>query len=136
MLRVILGVIVGFIVWSILWVGIGAVLSLISPDGYGKILNEFNSAVASHTPYALDWKIVIWLLVQSVIVSLISGYTAALVARENFKSTLLLGILLLLFGIFIQALHWQYLPLWYHIPFLLLLIPVTFLGGKLRKKTF
>jgi hypothetical protein len=132
MLRVILGAVVGFIVWSILWVGMGAVLSLISPDWYGKILNEFNAAVASQTSYSLDWKIVIWLLVQSVIVSLISGFTAASVAKENVKSTLLLGILLLLFGIFIQFLHWDYMPLWYHIPFLLLLIPMTFLGGKLR----
>lgn len=133
MLRIILGAVAGFIVWSILWVGMGAVLSAISPDWYGKIQSEFNAAVASHTPYALDWKIVIWLLVQSVIVSLISGFTAALIAKENYKSTLLLGVLLLLFGIFIQSIHWEYLPIWYHIPFLLLLIPVSFLGGKLRQ---
>ena len=133
MLRIILGAIVGFIVWSVLWVGMGSVLSLISPDWYGKILNEFNAAVASNAPYALDWKIVVWLLIQSMIVSLISGFIAALVAKENVRSTLLLGILLLLFGIFIQSMHWNYLPLWYHIPFLLLLIPMSFLGGKLRQ---
>lgn len=133
MLRIILGVIAGFIVWSILWVGLGAVLSAISPDWYGKILNEFNAAVAARTPYTLDWKIVVWLLVQSVIVSLLSGFIAALIAKESVKSTLLLGILLLLFGVFVQAAHWNYLPLWYHIPFLLLLIPMSFLGGKLRQ---
>lgn len=133
MLRIVLGAVVGFIVWSILWVGIGAVLSLISPEWYGKILNEFTAAVASQTPYALSWKIIVWLLVQSVIVSLISGFTAALIAGENVRSTLLLGILLLIFGIFVQLGHWDYLPLWYHIPFLLLLIPMSFLGGKLRR---
>ena len=133
MLRIILGAVVGFIVWSILWVGMGSVLSMISPDWYGKILNEFTAAVDSNTPYTLDWKIVFWLLIQSVIVSLISGFITALIAKENVKSTLLLGILLLLFGIFIQSMHWNYLPFWYHIPFLLLLIPMSFLGGKLRK---
>jgi hypothetical protein len=133
MLRIILGAVAGFIVWSILWVGMGAVLSAISPGWYGKTLHEFNAAVASQTPYVLDWKIVIWLLVQSVIVSLISGFTAAMIAKENYKSTLLLGVLLLLFGIFIQSMHWEYLPIWYHIPFLLLLIPVSLLGGKLRQ---
>lgn len=133
MLRVMLGAIAGFIVWSILWVGLGEVLSLISPGWYGKISADFRAAVAAQTPYALGSGVLIWLLVQSAICSLVSGYTAALVARENFKSPILLGVLLLLFGIFVQSAHWSYMPLWYHIPFLLLLIPVTMLGGKLRK---
>ena len=132
MLRVILGAVAGFIVWSILWVGSGEVLSLISSD-YGKTSTDFRAAVASQTPYALGSGVLIWLLVQGVICSLISGFTAALIARENFKSPLLLGVLLLLFGIFIQSMHWNYMPLWYHIPFLLLLIPITVLGGKFSK---
>jgi hypothetical protein len=133
MLRIISGVIVGFVVWSILWVGAGEVLSLILPDWYGKTSADFRAAVAAQTPYALGSGVLIWLLIQSVICSLISGYIAALIARENVKSTLLLGVLLLLFGIFVQSMHWNYMPLWYHIPFLLLLIPVTIMGGKLRK---
>jgi hypothetical protein len=133
MLRIISGVVVGFVVWSILWVGAGEVLSLILPDWYGKTSADFRAAVAAQTPYALGSGVLIWLLIQSVICSLISGYVAALVARENVKSTLLLGVLLLLFGIFVQSMHWNYMPLWYHIPFLLLLIPVTVMGGKLRK---
>jgi hypothetical protein len=133
MLRIILGAIIGFIVWSILWVGLGEVLSLIFPGSYGKTAADFRSAVAAQTPYALGAGVLIWLLVQSVICSLISGYVAALVARENVKSTLVLGILLLLFGIFVQSMHWSYMPLWYHIPFLLLLVPMTIMGGKLRK---
>lgn len=136
MLRIILGAIVGFVVWSILWVGSDAVLSLISPDWWGKTSADFRTAVASQTPYALSSVILICLLVRSVICSLISGFAAALIARENFKSTLLLGVLLLLFGIFIQAVYWNYMPLWYHIPFLLLLIPMSFLGGKLRSESY
>ena len=133
MLRIILGAVVGFIVWSILWVGFDAVLSLISPGWYGKTSADFRAAVASQTPYALGSGVLIWLLIQSVICSLASGFTAAMIAKENFISTLLLGVLLLLFGIFVQYLHWNYQPLWYHIPFLLLLVPMTYLGGKLSK---
>ncbi|HLL99789.1 MAG TPA: hypothetical protein VK400_01935 [Pyrinomonadaceae bacterium] len=133
MLRIISGVITGFIVWSILWVGLGEILSLILPEWYGKTAADFRAAVAAQTPYALSFGVLIWLLVQSVICSLISGYVAALVARENAKSTLLLGILLLLFGIFVQSMHWNHMPLWYHVPFLLLLIPSAILGGKFRK---
>lgn len=133
MLRIILSVIVGFILWSILWVGSDALLSLISPGWWGKQSLEFRAAVENKTPYSLDSIVLILLLVKSVITSVISGFVTAIIAGENSKSTLVLGILLVLFGIFIQSMHWNYMPLWYHIPFLLLLIPMTIMGGKLRK---
>jgi len=132
MARMIFGVIAGFIVWSILWVGSDAVFGLISAD-WGKTSTEFREAVANKTPYALSATVLIALLVKSFIVSIISGFICALIARENAKSTVVLGVLLLLFGIFIQISHWDYMPLWYHIPFLILLIPMTVLGGKFRK---
>ena len=133
MLRIILGIIVGFILWSILWVGSDALFSAISPDWHGKTSAEFRAAVAENAPYTLDSTVLIMLLVKSFVISIISGFVAALIARENRKSTIGLGVLLLLFGIFVQATHWDYMPLWYHIPFLVLLIPMTILGGKLRK---
>ena len=134
MARMIFGVIAGFIVWSILWVGSDAVFGLISAD-WGKTSTEFREAVANKTPYALSATVLIALLVKSFIVSIISGFICALIARENAKSTVVLGVLLLLFGIFIQISHWDYMPLWYHIPFLILLIPMTVLGGKLKKQS-
>ena len=134
MVRIILGVIVGFIVWSILWVGSDAIFSVISPD-WGKTSADFRAAVENKTPYALSSAVLITLLIKSFIISIISGFGTALIAGENTKSTLVLGILLLLFGIFIQAVYWHYMPLWYHIPFLVLLIPMTILGGKLKKQT-
>jgi hypothetical protein len=133
MLRVVLAIIAGFIVWSVLWVGSDAVFSLISPDWWGKTSSEFRAAVENRTPYALGSTVLLLLLVKSVITSVISGFITALIAKENAKSTFGLGILLLLFGIFTQAAHWSYMPLWYHVPFLLLLIPMTILGGKLKK---
>jgi hypothetical protein len=132
--RIILGVIVGFIVWSVLWVGSDAIFSVISPD-WGKTSADFRAAVENKTPFALGSTVLIILLIKSLIVSIISGYAAAMIARETDKSTLVLGILLLVFGIFVQAAYWNYMPLWYHIPFLILLIPMTMLGGKLRRQT-
>jgi hypothetical protein len=133
MLRIISGIIVGFIVWSILWVGSDAVFSAISSD-WGKTSTDFREAVANQTPYTLSFAVLIALLIKSFIVSIISGLIAVLIARENTKSTLILGVLLLLFGIFVQIIHWNYMPLWYHIPFLIMLIPMTILGGKLAKR--
>jgi hypothetical protein len=131
--RIILGVVAGFILWSILWVGSDAVFSAISTD-WGKTSTEFREAVANQTPYTLSSTLLIALLIKSFIISIISGFIAMLIARENTKSTLVLGVLLLLFGIFVQATHWNYMPLWYHIPFLIMLIPMTILGGKLAKR--
>ena len=133
MMRIIAGIIVGFIVWSILWTGSDALLGAISPKWYGEHQTEFGAAVTGNQSFVPDSTILFLGLIRSVIFSLVSGYIAALIAGENTKSTVGLGVLLLLFGIFIQSIFWNYVPLWYHIPFLLLLVPVTILGGKLKK---
>lgn len=132
MVRIILGVIVGFIVWSVLWVGSDAIFSVISPD-WGKTSAEFQAAAENKTPYILSSTVLLTLLIKSFIVSVISGFIAVLIARENFKTTFGLGVLLLIFGIFIQFAYWNYMPLWYHVPFLLMLIPMAILGGKIEK---
>lgn len=120
--KTIIGVIVGFIVWTILWLGSDAVIRAIAPD---MVPGEDLSNIS--TTYLLIK------LVSSVIFSIVSGYVAAMLAHESAKTTLYLGILLLLVGIFFQSAAWNQIPLWYHLLFLLLLIPMTILGGKLRK---
>ncbi|HMS39885.1 MAG TPA: hypothetical protein PKE69_06640 [Pyrinomonadaceae bacterium] len=133
MLRIILAIIIGFIVWSILWVGSDMILMSALPDWYGKHHKELEAAVTNKTAFMSDSVILVIGLIRSVIFSIISGFLAALIAKENSKSTLGLGILLLTFGIFIQSIYWNYSPLWYHLSFLVLLIPMTVLGGKLKK---
>lgn len=133
MARIILAIFVGFIVWSILWVGSDFVLMAVSPDWHGKHQTDLEAAALNQTPFMSDSLVLIIALIRSGIFSLISGFLAASIARENKKSALGLGILLLLFGIYIQSIFWNNAPLWYHIPFLALLIPMTVLGGKLKK---
>jgi uncharacterized membrane protein (DUF485 family) len=132
MLRIILGAIIGFVVWSILWVGCDAVFMAISPV-YKDYMEGFQKAVETNQAFEVSSVILLLTLFKSFICSIISGLITALVAAENIKSTLLLGVSLLIFGIFIQSVYWNYLPLWYHIPFLLMLIPLSIFGGNLRK---
>jgi hypothetical protein len=61
-----------------------------------------------------------------------AGFIAAVVSGENKRSPLALGVLLLLFGAMVEAMAWSYLPLWYHLLFLALLIPMAVLGGKMK----
>lgn len=133
MVRIILGIVVGFIAWSILWVGTDQVLMSLSKEWYGTHQLQFEKAMFNKTPFAADMTILIMHLVRSVIISLMSGFLAAFVANENSKTPLALGVLLLAFGLMVQIMAWNYLPLWYHFLFLFLLIPVTIAGGKLRK---
>lgn len=133
MVRIVLGIVIGFIIWSVLWVGSDMILMSVFSDWYGKHHKELEAAVTNKTPFMSDSMILIIGLIRSVIFSIVSGYLAALIAKERSKSTLGLGIFLLAFGLFIQSIYWNYAPLWYHISFLILLIPMTILGGKLKK---
>lgn len=132
MVRVILGVVVGFVVWSVLWLGSDQVLITLSKQWYGRHQFAFEDAMMNQTAFTPDNTILFMHLVRAVIISLMSGFIAAFVAGENRKAPLGLGILLFLFGAGVEAYAWNYLPIWYHAVFLLLLIPMTVIGGRLK----
>lgn len=131
--RIILGAIVGFIVWTILLIGSDQIWLALSPDWFGKHQAEFQSAVTNKTPFTADSMVLIISVIRSAILTLISGFVGALIAKENFKSPFLLGILLLAFGSFIHSMILSNVPIWYHFGILLPLIPLAILGGKLRR---
>lgn len=132
MVRIVLGVVAGFLVWSILWVGSDQVLINLFRSWYGTHQNAFETAMLNETAFTPDNTILVMHLVRSIIISLMAGFLAAFIANENRKAPLALGILLLLFGVMVQIMAWTYLPVWYHTIFLLLLVPVTVMGGRLR----
>lgn len=131
--RIILGAIAGFIVWTILLLGSDAIWIAISPDWYGKHQTEFQNAVNNKTPFTADTLVMIISIFRSAVFTVITGFIAALIAKENLKSPFLLGIFLLAFGGFIHSLLWNNVPFWYHIGILLPIIPLAILGGKLKR---
>jgi MFS family permease len=125
MLKKVLGVIAGFLVWSILWVGVDALLKAVWVD-YNKSVEAMNfTSMILFVP-----------LILSAVCSIIAGSVTALIAKENFKSPLILGVLLLIIGIFVQMGVWDKIPLWYHLAFWALLIPMTVFGGKLTQSKY
>lgn len=134
MIRIILGAIVGFIVWTILLLSSDSIWAALSPDWYGKHQTELEAAINNKTPFMADSTILIIAGIRSAIFSFITGFVAASISKENFKSPLLLGIFLLAFGSFVHSIIWNNVPLWYHFLILLPLIPLTILGGKFKKK--
>lgn len=131
MLRIVLGVIGGFIAWLIVWVGSEKILSAIFPEGYGVHQAAFQSAVENGGQFTVDTTLLLIHIVQGVIVSVMSGSLAALIAGENKRAPLILGFLLVAFGLLIVVLSWPYVPVWYHVIFTAMLLPMTILGGRL-----
>ena len=133
MLRIILGVIAGFIAWSIIWLGSDQVLISSSPGWYGNHQYAFQAAMNNQTPFTPDSTILFLHLVRAAIISIMAGFLAAVIARENQRAPIILGLLLLGFGVVVQVVVWNYAPIWYHVIFLAMLIPFTVLGGRLKR---
>ena len=133
MVKIVLGVIAGFVAWSILWVGSDQVLMVSAPTWYGAHLLDMEMARANQEPFNADTTILLFNLFRAVIVTILSGFLAAFIANENRKTPLILGVLLVLVGVAFQAMYWNQIPIWYHLIFLGMLIPVTIVGAKLKQ---
>lgn len=132
MVRKILGIIGGFVAWSILWVGSDQVCRALWPDWYGAQMLALEKAMFNKEAFTADSGVLLVGIFRSTVISLMSGFLAAVIANENSKTPAGLGVLLLLFGLMVQATAWNYLPLWYHVIFLGLLVPMTTIGGKMK----
>lgn len=132
MLRIVLGVIAGFLAWAIVWVGSEKVLSAISPEWYGAHQLAFEAALVDGGQFSPDATFLLMHIVCGSLVSVLSGFLAALIAGENKHAPRILGLLLVAFGFLKVVLSWPYVPIWYHIFFTAILLPMSILGGRLN----
>jgi hypothetical protein len=135
MVRIVLGVIAGFFAWAIVWVGSEKILSAIWPEWFGAHQRAFEAAVDHGGQFTADTTFLLMHIVLGSIVSVMSGFLAALIASENKRTPLILGFLLVAFGLLKVVLSWAYVPIWYHVIFTAILIPMTIMGGKLKTTT-
>ena len=122
MVRSIMAVFAGMVVWAALWV-----------PGSLWIGSLFPGAVEPGVPITNATLLLIW-LVLSVVLSVLAGFvTGALARAKRAKHGLILGIVQLAIGLGVQISAWDLMPLWYHRPFLALLIPANVWGATLKK---
>jgi hypothetical protein len=122
MLRTILGIIAGVATWSVLCIP-GNMLAV------ELMRDRLREDLTTDDPTALAI-----LLAVSIVYSLCSGYVAAWIAKAKpLLACTVAGVILLGIGIGVQATTWDRIPLWYHLTFLASLVPVTLLGGLLRR---
>ncbi|MEK6337322.1 MAG: hypothetical protein AABM67_20560 [Acidobacteriota bacterium] len=132
MIRIILGVIAGFFAWAIVWVVSEKILSAIWPE-FGAHQLAFQAAIEHGGQFTANTTILLIHIVLASIVSVMSGFLAALIAGENKRAPLILGILLLAVGLLKVFMSWPYVPIWYHVIFTAILLPMAIMGGRLKR---
>jgi hypothetical protein len=122
MLRSILAAVAGFMLWTVLWLGLNALLANMMPDSF----NEDGSTDSS--------LLLVFILALSVVFSVVAGYaTSWIVIDGSAWSVWAMGIALLAVGLFVQISFWTHFPIWYHVLFLGLLIPAVLTGAQLSQ---
>jgi hypothetical protein len=116
----ILGVVAALVVWIVVVSVAGLVLRAAWPEYV---------AVADTMAFTFSMKLA--RLSIGALATLAAGCVAALVARST-TAALVAGALLLVMFIPQHIMLWDKFPLWYHMTFLLSLVPLTYAGGRAR----
>ena len=130
MLRIVLGAIAGFISWLIVWFVSEKGLSAIWP-AFGVHQKTFEEAIKNGGEFTADSTMLLTHIVIGSIVSIMAGALAALIAGKDTYAPLIVGCLLLAMAIAKAAMSWQHVPIWYHVIFTAILLPMAIVGGKL-----
>ncbi len=133
MLRMTLGVVTGFITWIVVWIGLEKLLSAIFPAGYGA--PQLEMAIKNGGAFTADTTLLLSHIAIVTVVAALSGFVAARVAAGNQRAPLILGVVLLAIGVMKAAMSWPLVPIWYHVAFTALLLPLTIIGGKFKTAT-
>jgi hypothetical protein len=75
------------------------------------------------------------LVIACVVFSIAAGFvTSALAASTSYWPAIVLCAIQLTLGILFQTQAWKLMPVWYHLSFLSLLLPMILFGAWLRLK--
>ena len=120
MARQVLGVIAGFVAWMIVATVVGAIMRASWAD---------YNAVADAMTFTLPMMFA--RLAIGALATMAAGWVTAAIVGPSTVSTLMPGVLLLIGFIPIHIGLWAKFPVWYHLTFLVSLVPLTWLGARL-----
>ena len=121
MWRTVVAIIAGNLAWTLLWLTVNVILRTqgVMPADPTQPVDRLAALMT--------------LLLSSVLFSVTAGWiTTAIAGSDSYAPAIVLAVIQLALGIFFQAQAWHLMPLWYHLPFLLLVIPATLLGAWFR----
>jgi hypothetical protein len=114
------GVVAGLAVWIALVTVAGAIMRLSWPA---------YASVADQMVFTLP--MLVARLLVGALATLATGLVTAMIAPRSLPARLMPGVLLLLGFIPVHVMLWDKFPVWYHLTFLLSLVPLTYLGGTM-----
>jgi uncharacterized membrane protein YeiB len=120
MLKTVLGVVAGLVAWTAI---------VIALDGIVRSLWPAYAGVAAALTFTLP--MLCARLSISAVATLTAGLIAAFIAPRSLLAKLMPGVLLLVTFIPVHIGLWDKFPVWYHLAFLLSLVPLTFIGGTI-----
>jgi hypothetical protein len=118
MAKRILGVVAGLVVFVAVATVAGLIMRLTWPA---------YASVAAAMLFTLP--MLIARLSIGAVATLAAGLVTAMIARRSVGAAVATGVLLLLVFIPEHIVLWPKFPLWYHLTFLVSLVPLTYLGG-------
>jgi Mn2+/Fe2+ NRAMP family transporter len=118
MLKAILGVVTGVVVFLIVVTIAGPILRLTWP-----------AYVSAAPTFHFTLPMLLTRLSIGAVATIAAGLVAALVARRSTRVALATGVVLLVGFLPEHIMIWAKFPVWYHLTFLLSLLPLTWLGG-------
>ena len=122
MKRAILAFIAGVLVWVLVVSLLDRALRFIVP-GYA----------AAEPKMAFTLAMMVARLIIAAITSLAAGAVAAVIAPASPRVPWVLGVVVLAVFIPVHLKLWNLFPLWYHLTFLLPLVPLVVLGARLTR---
>ena len=132
MIRTALGAFASFIVWMVVWFALESLLSFVGPDWFGAQQAAFQSALVDGGEFSPTTLYLVLQITLASIATVLSGFLASTLGKDNKRAPMVLGFLLLCLGLVKVTMSWEYIPLWHHAVFLILLFPLARLGGNLR----
>lgn len=121
MTRRILGVVGGLVAWMVVVNVLGLIMRLSWP-AYAQVAAAMTFTLA----------MLIARLSISAVATLAMGTVTASIAPRSMFVWILPGVLLLLMFIPVHVNLWPRFPVWYHLTFLLSLVPLTYAGARLK----
>jgi len=120
MLKKVLGVVAGLAVWLLVAIVAGGIMRRSWPA---------YSSVAEAMTFTLP--MLAARLTIGIVATLAAGMVTASLVQRSILARVMPGLLLLLAFIPQHVMLWDKFPVWYHLTFLVSLVPLTYLGGKI-----
>jgi hypothetical protein len=122
MMRSVWAILAGFILIGVLGFGTDAIMRAMSPWAF-----DANGA-------ATNFWILVVQMVYSAVYGVVGCYAAARLSPSNpMKHAMILGFIGILAGGYANYLLWGHVPSWFPIINVLLILPLAWLGGRLRE---